>query len=387
MKYGLEIQQNVSGNCRIMSFNHNRVMNAISKQYYILDKCLRTLLYFYMVRLGGSMINQVTVLIPTYNRRDQLKNTLNSLYVQTRKDFKILILDNSSNYDINELIGYFPKDYQQKIKCVKKQINTGGAINCVEIFELCDTQWAWTLSDDEYVHRDAIEKIYRRIDDQPNAGCFNFSICSGLVFDNNSSIILRSLDDFIAFYSRLKCYYHGDLIFLSNKVYNMDLVRNFLTDAFVYSYAFLPPVIIISRLLQNNNIFTCVREHIVEHNQDSERSWNICSIVQATRILSDIKYKGITSKQRKALLRIQSFDIDMIYYFYFLNGAITDNQKHFFDQIYHGLYKYALPLNQRIMMKMVVFFTKIDLGYRIIRKMMMVGRKIKRCFGNKREDG
>jgi len=50
---------------------------------------------------------KVSVIVTTYNRRIELTKTINSILSQTFKNFELIIIDNYSNYDFNELINSF----------------------------------------------------------------------------------------------------------------------------------------------------------------------------------------------------------------------------------------------------------------------------------------
>ena len=52
----------------------------------------------------------LTVLIPTYNRKERLTQTLDCLSKQTNRSFQIVITDNCSDYDVNELIQQCDED-------------------------------------------------------------------------------------------------------------------------------------------------------------------------------------------------------------------------------------------------------------------------------------
>ena len=49
----------------------------------------------------------VSVIVTTYNRKDKLKEAIKSILDQTYNNLEILVVDNYSNYDINELIQDF----------------------------------------------------------------------------------------------------------------------------------------------------------------------------------------------------------------------------------------------------------------------------------------
>ena len=49
----------------------------------------------------------VSVIVTTYNRKEQLAKTLNAILNQTYKDFELIVVDNYSNYDFEKFIQQF----------------------------------------------------------------------------------------------------------------------------------------------------------------------------------------------------------------------------------------------------------------------------------------
>ena len=49
-------------------------------------------------------MNDLTILIPTYNRKERLKQTLECLQNQTKQDYIIVIVDNCSSYCVKNLV-------------------------------------------------------------------------------------------------------------------------------------------------------------------------------------------------------------------------------------------------------------------------------------------
>ncbi|MFA5880338.1 MAG: glycosyltransferase family A protein [Candidatus Margulisiibacteriota bacterium] len=50
----------------------------------------------------------ISVIIPTYNHKNELPRCLSSLEKQTYKDIEIIVVDDGSDYDVVEVIKYFP---------------------------------------------------------------------------------------------------------------------------------------------------------------------------------------------------------------------------------------------------------------------------------------
>ena len=57
----------------------------------------------------------LSICIPTYNRKESLYYCLKSLAKQTTKEFEVCISDNSSNYNIKELLKPFKKKLNLKV--------------------------------------------------------------------------------------------------------------------------------------------------------------------------------------------------------------------------------------------------------------------------------
>jgi len=53
---------------------------------------------------------EVSIIVPTYNRKELLKETLHAILAQTYRDFELIIVDNYSDYDFREHIKSFNSD-------------------------------------------------------------------------------------------------------------------------------------------------------------------------------------------------------------------------------------------------------------------------------------
>ena len=90
----------------------------------------------------------ISVLIPTYNRPDQLKKNLLSLKDQSLKNFKIIISDNSEN-DISRNI---VKEFKNlNIKYIKNYKNIGPKKNFLNLLSKVKTNFFCYLLDDDYL--------------------------------------------------------------------------------------------------------------------------------------------------------------------------------------------------------------------------------------------
>ena len=73
----------------------------------------------------------ISICVPTYNRPESLINLLNSLVLQTKKNFEVCISDNCSKKNIYNLVSPYKKKLNIKINKNKK--NLGFALNLLKV--------------------------------------------------------------------------------------------------------------------------------------------------------------------------------------------------------------------------------------------------------------
>ena len=57
---------------------------------------------------------KISVIIPTYNREEHLKNCLSSLLNQRKVPYEILVIDNSSNYKAQKVVNNIMSEFDKK---------------------------------------------------------------------------------------------------------------------------------------------------------------------------------------------------------------------------------------------------------------------------------
>lgn len=106
--------------------------------------------------LTGSQKTKVSICVPTYNRRDYLKETLESILAQTYKDYEIVIVDDGSTDDTEDMIKQLgiPITYHW-------QENSGDAAARNKLIELARGQYISFLDSDDLLFPDAIERLVK----------------------------------------------------------------------------------------------------------------------------------------------------------------------------------------------------------------------------------
>lgn len=101
----------------------------------------------------------VTISIPTYNRADTtLRETLNSAVEQTYSPLEILVLDNCSSDETEEVVGSVR---HPGLRYVRHSENIGAHSNFVACVEEAHGEYLLILHDDDLIDRDFVETCIR----------------------------------------------------------------------------------------------------------------------------------------------------------------------------------------------------------------------------------
>ena len=108
-----------------------------------------------LARLQKNTVT-VSICIPTYNRKDYLKETLDSILAQTYKDYEIVIVDDGSTDGTEDMLKQlgFPVTYHW-------QENSGDAVARNKLIELARGQYISFIDSDDLLLPDAIEKLVK----------------------------------------------------------------------------------------------------------------------------------------------------------------------------------------------------------------------------------
>ena len=138
--------------------------------------------------------NLLAIVIPAY-KRAFLWHTLNSISLQTNKNFTLYIGDDCSPYDINSIVA----EFKNKIDIVYKRFheNLGGAnliahwTRCIEMAE--NEEWVWCFADDDTMESSCVEDFYKQL----KASSVSYSLYhyNVNVIDHNGKMI-EKLPDF-----------------------------------------------------------------------------------------------------------------------------------------------------------------------------------------------
>lgn len=167
---------------------------------------------------------KLTVVITTYNRKNELLEQLRSLEKQGHtNEYEIFVSDNHSDYDVEEwLNSRLSKEFLEIINVKRWEINVGHELNATFAFLLPKTEWLWMLSDDDITEPNSLETILKDIVDKRNDNvCWiKYSITG---FKPNRECYLNNIESIFRYYSEEKG--AGEWIFMSNNVYRLPYLK------------------------------------------------------------------------------------------------------------------------------------------------------------------
>lgn len=153
-----------------------------------------------MIQLPTNTIPAVSVIVTTYNRKEQLRETIQSILDQTFQDFELIVVDNFSNYDFPALMESFKSE---KLKYVQHQNQGIIAVNRNVGIDLAKGEFLAFCDDDDIWLPEKLEKQYVLLKGSMSETPLCLTYCNTILFGEGVESIqtrkqpVRSFNDFI----------------------------------------------------------------------------------------------------------------------------------------------------------------------------------------------
>lgn len=115
----------------------------------------------------------LSICIPTFNRPEDLKNCINSIFCQkkiSKKYFEVCISDNCSKYNVSKIIKPFKK--KLNIRFNKNKKNLGFAMNVLKVSLMAKGKFIWFLGDDDLLKKNSLSYLVNLIKKNSNVDFF-----------------------------------------------------------------------------------------------------------------------------------------------------------------------------------------------------------------------
>lgn len=314
-------------------------------------------------------MQKLSIAIPTYNRRKQLQNQLNSLFKQDLSKVEdIIVIDNHSNYNIKELLDTYNS---KKIRLIINPINIGMSTNLQSPFLYCKTKWLWLLSDDDEALDNSIEKINEKIEKATNnTGLIKFSLLNKNSSQSNKKI--NKLTEFIDYYHNEKPIRKGEIIFMSTNVFNVNVLKDYLIHSFSYSYSYVGFIVPVFMALDDEKISAdFVSDQIVEYIPPRDEGYRLDDVGIGLSILSHLNLK-LNRSYLKKFMEIMT-PISYFQIFKFLLSNLDQNNPKKFNIIYSNSFKYYLNIFEKTLCKLLevsLYFKKTYVLFSLVKKIL-----------------
>jgi abequosyltransferase len=305
--------------------------------------------------LKTKYIDGISIIIPSYNRKNQLCRLLDSIQKENLSYIhEIVVVDNDSDYDVIELLNKYS---DTNIRVVRNSFNVRQGTNMMNTFLHCKTKWMWLISDDDEICDGAIKIISKKIKKNNHAGYLKFSTeGSGIVgIERNKEV--NSLEEFIAYYSSDKLIRRGNAIFISNGIFNLEHLQPFLGYGFEYSYTYVSYLIPVLLSLNNNIPVVFSEEKIVFYHNPGDEQWPFDKVALGLSTLSHLPL-DLEKHFFKKLLDIFMIVKFQVLFFYLLKNK-TDNAARVYNLIHNNIYKFHLTRTKRF----ISYFLSVLLNY------------------------
>lgn len=297
--------------------------------------------------------NLLTICIPTYNREVALLKQVQALSKQPEIDkVRVVVIDNDSPYDVVESLSRsFGGEVPRWLSVVRNRYNIGLAANLVSAFMHCDTEWCWILGDDDLAWHDALKTVLRDIETYPDVAMTKYNIPN---FPPLREAQVQSISEFWDYYNGASYGTAGELVFVSNNLFNTRILRNYLEKAHTFSYTYIGHLIPIFFALKDGAAKVRFSpQYIVEYiAPDPEQHWSYHKVMMGLTTVLHLDL-GLNDRQHREMVRLlghighRGFALSIF--------GTEDSQSirvwAVYKQMYEAVYRYerGFPLQQRLL--------------------------------------
>ena len=136
-----------------------------------------------LLTLSPSMNPLISICIPAYKRTDFLKRLLDSVSIQTCKNFEVIVTDDSPGNDVLELCN----SYQDKfpLSYCRNSQPLGTPENWNEAIRKAKGEWIKLMHDDDWFSQDNSLQLFRDAIESSTNASFIFSAYRNIYLDNS----------------------------------------------------------------------------------------------------------------------------------------------------------------------------------------------------------
>lgn len=109
------------------------------------------------------MTIRLSICIPTYNRAALLRETLESIFAQSREELEVVVCDNASTDETERVISEYREKFQHLTHFCWPE-NMGFDRNILKAVEIARGEYCWLLGDDDHLGSNALDHVFPLLD-------------------------------------------------------------------------------------------------------------------------------------------------------------------------------------------------------------------------------
>ena len=132
-------------------------------------------------------MTKVSIIVPVYNVEEYLDKCLNSLVNQTIDNYEVIVVNDGTKDNSQEIIDKYVKEYP---KIIKPYIKKNGGLSDARNYGLkyARGEYIGFVDSDDYVKEDMFEKMYNKATENN----YDIVVCDCIVKDKDTEYILKS---------------------------------------------------------------------------------------------------------------------------------------------------------------------------------------------------
>ena len=215
----------------------------------------------------------LTIAIPTYNHHELLLTQLTNLLPQLTNEISLLIIDNNSVPSVSDYLAL------NNFKCdnltiIRNQVNIGADANICRCFEICETEWLWVLSDNDYLKSDAVSFFLDSINNNRDCVFINHNYEF-----NKTDIYTIGFDEFCK-----NCDY-GRSFFITICGYNISKLKPYLIYYYKYLSSNHGQLLLVLKFLELNKTGKCLLTAQILTIENLPAEWSKFEFIENSRIV------------------------------------------------------------------------------------------------------
>ena len=137
--------------------------------------------------MNSSLPPKVSVCIPVYNGSKYIAKAIESVLAQTYKDFSLIVVDNCSTDNTEEIVRNF---HDPRLTYKRNKENIGLVGNANRCLELAKGEYIYILHHDDIMLPENLERKVSLLDKNPKVGFVHSNI---LVIDGNGDVVAKNI--------------------------------------------------------------------------------------------------------------------------------------------------------------------------------------------------